>query len=185
MDESPSSNWRQMFERSKQDRLTGSTVPKQSADPPPAPEPSYDDGYDPERGNTRPLSPQEVADEAARALAPEAQAYRPWTTHRGVRPAMMLHLRRYDPRSGLWMGWQVSYPHLIAVEYVGDKLLSLDFSARHFVIEGIGLDQLAAQLQSATVQMVQEYAPDIWGKAQPGPTIKGIRCLAPAGPQAE
>ena len=65
--------------------------------------------------------------------------YKPWLVQRGrSRPAMMLHLRRYEARSGLWMGWAMSYPSLIAAEYVGDRMVSLDFGTRQFMIEGEG-----------------------------------------------
>lgn len=81
-------------------------------------------------------------------LAPDLSVYRPWTLQRGSsRPALMLELRRYEPRSGLWSGWQLAYPTLVAAEYTGDRLLSLDFGTRQFVIEGRGLDELARHLQ--------------------------------------
>ena len=127
---------------------------------------SYDDGYQPPPdgdADRSPLSSEEVADEAAMALALDATEYKPWVLQRGrSRPAMMLHLRRFEPKSGLWMGWQMSYPHLIAVEYVGDKMLSLDFGTRQFVIEGRGLQDLAQPLQRGAVLAIQEYSTDHW-----------------------
>jgi hypothetical protein len=126
----------------------------------------YDDGYQPpphSEGERVPLSPGEVTDEAALALALDATEYKPWVLQRGrSRPAMMLHLRRFEPKSGLWMGWQMSYPHLIAVEYIGDRMLSLDFGSRQFVIEGRGLDELARHLQQGSVLAVQEYCDAVW-----------------------
>lgn len=101
--------------------------------------------------------------------------YKPWVLQRGrSRPAMMLHLRRFEPKSGLWMGWQLAYPHLIAAEYIGDRLLSLDFGSRQFIIEGTGLDELAHRLQDGTVLVVQEYDATVW-PAHQGPRISSIR----------
>jgi hypothetical protein len=82
------------------------------------------------------------------------------------------------------VGWHVSYPHLIAVEYIGDQMLSLDFGARLFVIEGTGLDELATHLQTTTVQLVQEYAPSVWGPKSPPASISAIRCLGSSQQQA-
>ena len=123
------------------------------------------------------MSPQQVADEAALALANDIQEYRPWILQRGTRPLMMLNLRRFDAQAGHWLGWQVSYPHLVAVEYVGDRLLSLDFGTRHFVIEGTGLGELARHLQTASVQAVVEFTRDAWAKVPDAATIKSIRCV--------
>jgi hypothetical protein len=41
----------------------------------------------------------------------------------------------------------MAYPHLIVVEYIGGKMLSLDFGTRHFIIEARGLYELARHLQ--------------------------------------
>ena len=87
---------------------------------------------------------------------------------------MMLHLRRYEPKSGLWCGWQIAYPHLIAVEYTGDKMLSLDFGTRQFIIEGTGLRELTKHLQLGNVLMVQEYCGNVWPSSETGPTITSI-----------
>ena len=57
--------------------------------------------------------------------------YKPWIIQRvRSRPALMLELRRYEPRSGLWQGWAMPYHGLYAVEYIGERMLSLDFGAR-------------------------------------------------------
>lgn len=72
------------------------------------------------------------------------------------------------------MGWQIAYPHLIAVEYVGDTVLSLDFGARQFVIEGTGLGELARHLQSGSVLMVQEYAERVWNTEQVSQVVKRL-----------
>jgi hypothetical protein len=102
--------------------------------------------------------------------------YKPWVLQRGrSRPAMMLHLRRYEPKSGLWVGWQLAYPHLIAAEYIGDRMLSLDFGSRQFVIEGTGLDELARRLQDGEVLAVQEYDAEVWPVRQAGPIVAAIR----------
>lgn len=144
--------------------------------PSPLPALGYDDGYNPARQGAAPISSQQVADEAALALADDIQEYRPWILQRGTRPLMMLHLRRFDAQAGHWLGWQVSYPHLIAVEYVGDRLLSLDFGTRHFIIEGIGLGELARHLQTASVQAVVEFSSETWPKQPNDGAIKTIRC---------
>jgi hypothetical protein len=157
-----------MFERGRNELPSSASAPARST--------GCDDGYR-VAAQDAPLSAQEVTDEAALAPADPAREYRPWVLQRAARPAMLLHLRRYDSKSGLWMGWQPSYPHLIAVEYVGDRMLSLDFGARHFVIEGNGLDELTTHLQTATVQMVQEYAPSLWGPKKTTASISAIRCL--------
>lgn len=49
----------------------------------------------------------------------------------------------------------MAYPHLIVVEYIGDKMLSLDFGIRQFMLEGRGLCELAERLQLGCVLMVQ------------------------------
>ena len=144
----------------------------------PMPAFGYDDGYNPVRQETPPMPPQQVTEEAALALADDIQEYRPWILQRGVRPLMMLHLRRFDAQAGHWLGWQVSYPHLIAVEYVGDRLLSLDFGTRHFIVEGTGLGELACHLQMGTVQAVLEYASEIWRERSSGPVASRISAIS-------
>ena len=106
----------------------------------------------------------------------DLSVYQPWVLQRGrSRPAMMLDLRRYEPRSGMWTGWAVAYPHLIAVEYTGDRLISLDFGARQFVIEGEQLGECIGHLQRGTVIALNEYCPSIWSGRPVGPLIHGIR----------
>lgn len=147
-------NWREMFERSGR-------------------------GHDPARGmgGTPPMPRDEPPVEDGLPDLDMAE-YKPWVLQRGrSRPALMLHLRRFEPKSGLWMGWQLSYPHLIAVEYVGDKMLSLDFGTRQFMIEGTGLDELARHLQQGTVLVVQEYAERIWKKMNNGTCVIAIQLL--------
>lgn len=171
MDQSNPNNWRSMFERG------GNGQPQTPRGKAAAPV-GYDDGYAPPPqgvdGRT-PLSHADIADEAAMALALDAPEYKPWVLQRGSgRPAMMLHLRRFEPKSGLWMGWQVAYPHLIAVEYVGDKMLSLDFGQRQFIIKGTGVGELARHLQNGSVLMVQEYVATIWPTHPGCPSIDSI-----------
>lgn len=93
----------------------------------------------------------------------------------------MLELRRFEPRSGLWLGWQLSYPHLVAVEYVGDRMLSMDFGTRHFAIEGEGLCELSRQLQSGSVIAVQEYAPTVWPIRPTDAIITKVRKIDSSG----
>ena len=102
--------------------------------------------------------------------------YRPWVLQRGrSRPAMMLHLRRFEVRSGMWMGWAVSYPHLAAVEYVGERMISLDFGVRQFVVQGKGLDQLIAPLQQGIVLALYEHTASVWASVPNGPLITSIQ----------
>ncbi len=133
---------------------------------------------------------------AAQGEAPQAQAphadvsapdpgqYKPWIMQRArTAPALMLEFRRYEPRSGLWTGWAIAYPHLVALEYTGDKLLSLDFGARQIVVEGRGLDELARHIQQGTVLAIQEYALAIWPSAHDGPSVSAIRNVKTAPPK--
>jgi len=90
---------------------------------------------------------------------------------------MMLHLRRYEAKSDMWMGWQLAYPHLIAAEYIGDKMLSLDFGSRQFMIESTGLSELARHLQQGSVLTVLEYSAAIWPGRDPSQYIKAITLI--------
>jgi hypothetical protein len=160
------SNWREMFEQGRGgngrgvDRNMGGNIP-----------PAQQDGFAP----THAPAPQrdEPDDDGAPAL--DMNVYRPWTLQRGRgRPSMLLDLRRYEPKSGLWIGWQMAYPHLIAVEYIGDKMLSLDFGTRQFMIEGRGLDELARHLQQGSVVNVVEYSERVWGERRDEGVITSI-----------
>lgn len=172
MSDHTNSHWRNMFDQGR-----GNSAPPTPRTRP-APPPGYDDGYQPpphSGGGNVPLSSADITDEAAMALAHDPTNYKPWILQRGrSRPAMMLHLRRFEPKSGLWMGWQMSYPHLIAVEYIGDTMLSLDFGTRQFVIEGTGLTELARHLQQGTVLAVQEYSAAVWTLHETGKSIRSI-----------
>lgn len=176
MDQPNPNHWRNMFER-------GGTPPKQGQNGHAAAGPfgGLDDGYQPPppgADGRASLSHEEITDEAAMALALDPAEYRPWILQRGRgHPPLMLHLRRYEPKSGLWQGWQVSYPHLIAVEYTGDTLLSLDFGTRQFVIEGRGFGELIRHLQSGTVLLLQEYAPVVWPNGAGIASIHAISCI--------
>lgn len=186
MDHHQSNHWQQMFDAKRRERPPGTEQGFPFGQPgstsQPAPLGSFDDGHDPalrQAGGEpphAPLSPEEITDEAAMALALDTAEYKPWVLQRGrSRPALMLHLRRYEPKSGLWMGWQLSYPHLIAVEYVGDKMLSLDFGTRQFVIEGNGLDELARHLQSGSVLLLQEFSNGVWKQTLERPIVTAIK----------
>lgn len=137
--------------------------------------------FEPARRNGQPPGPPPAAgatDDAAEdgATAPDPREYHPWMLQRGrSRPAMMLELRRFERRSGLWQGWVLSYPSLQAVEYLGERMLSLDFGMRKFVLEGDGLSELTARLQQGIVLTVQEYSGDIWPERPTGPVITAIR----------
>jgi hypothetical protein len=160
------SNWREMFEQGRGgngrgvDRNVGG-----------APQPGTGSGFAPTHAPTP--NRDEPDDDGAPAL--DMATYRPWTLQRGQgRPSMLLDLRRYEPKSGLWIGWQMAYPHLIAVEYIGDKMLSLDFGTRQFMIEGRGLDELARHLQQGSVVNVVEFSEKLWKNFEVNPTVRSI-----------
>lgn len=74
----------------------------------------------------------------------------------------------------------MSYPHLIAVEYIGDKMLSLDFGTRQFVIEGTGLQGLVRHLQQGSVLVAQEYSVAKWPDDREGPHLTAIKRVGDA-----
>jgi hypothetical protein len=187
MEDTNPTHWRQMFDAKRRDRPPEAEhlFGQPEAAPRGATLGGYDDGFDPSQrqasGNLPhpSLTPEEITDEAAMALAFDEAEYKPWVLQRGrSRPAMMLHLRRYEPKSGLWVGWQLAYPHLVAVEYTGDRLLSLDFGTRHFIVEGSGLHELARHLQIGSVLMVQEFAKGVWSELAGTSRIDGIRLVS-------
>jgi|SRR3954468_7254542 len=133
--------------------------------------------FEDEKGGSPGAAPP-VGAEEARAL--DAAEYRPWIVQRGrTQPALLLNLRRYDPRSGLLLGWQASYPYLVAADYVGERMISLDFGTRHFVIEGSGLGELLRHLQQGTVLAIQEYCPQVWPQRPHGPVVTAIKKVEP------
>lgn len=153
-------NWRAMFEQPRRD-----AQPPGSPEPPPA---AFDDAAMDSGGGD--FDPQE---------------YRPWILQRGrSRPSMMLGLRRFDARAGLWQGWGLPYPSLYAVEYMGDRMLNLDFGSRQFVIEGHGLMELARCIKQGTVAVIQEYAAPIWPHQPQGPVVTAIRRIGHGQPSA-
>lgn len=132
------------------------------------------DGQPPGHSAPLPAARDELPDEDGGAL--DLTEYKPWIIHRvRSRPALMLELRRYEPRSGLWSGWAMPYHSLHAIEYVGDRLLSLDWNARRFIIEGRGLDALARQIQQGIVETVLEYTPQVWAAQPVTPLVTTIR----------
>lgn len=143
-------NWRSMFEQTRR--------PDAAAAPAP--------------------SPVETPEEAPEAddLAIDPTVYKPLVLQRGrSRPAMMLELRRYEPRSGLWSSWAMSYPSLYAVDLTGDRLLTLDFGARQFVIEGRGLDKLVRQIREGTAVGIVEHSAGIWPAPMSAVVVTAIR----------
>lgn len=108
--------------------------------------------------------------------------YRPWVLQRGrTRPAALLDLRWYDARAGMWLGCAMAYPQLTAAEYVGERMLSLDFGTRQFVIEGEGLNELVRRIQDGSVIAIQEYAPSVWPERPSGPVVTHIRRIGASG----
>ncbi len=190
MDNQNSPNWRQMFEAKRRERPPGTDPMSGEAQGARggAAHGGYDDGFDPARVHATgamphpALTPEDITDEAVMALARDTAEYAPWVLQRGRgRPVMMLHLRRFEPKSGLWCGWEIAYPHLIAVEYTGDKMLSLDFGTRQFMLQGLGLDELVARLQQNSVLMVQEYCDKVWPTRGAGGVVTSIAKLGNEG----
>lgn len=138
---------------------------------------NWTDNFQPPRGNgphgPSPPTP-EARDDAVAAL--DLTEYRPWVLQRGRSAGpMFIDLRRYEPRSGLFEGWCLGYPNLLAFEYIGETMVSLDFGSRHFVIQGQQLGELARHLQQGSVVAVLEYSSKIWPTRAPGPTITSIK----------
>ena len=107
--------------------------------------------------------------------------YRPWVLQRGrSRPAALLDLRWFDARASLWLGCAIAYPQLAAAEYIGDRMLSLDFGKRQFVLEGEGLRELVRRIQDGSVILIQEYAASVWPRRPAGPIITSIKRLGNA-----
>ena len=121
---------------------------------------------------------QTEPDDDERLLLDSAE-YQPWVLQRGrSRPAGLLDLRWYDAKARLWLGCAIAYPQLVAAEYVGTAMLSLDFGKRQFVLEGVGLEILLNRLRDYSVIAVQEYAPSLWPQRPTGPIISSIKRVA-------
>jgi len=150
------SNWQDLFEQRRGDRAAGPTIPSTNAD--------------------------SQSDEPELASPPNPQDYRPWLLQRSRgRPVMFLDLRRFEPRTGGLIGCQMSYPYLSTIDYLDDRMVSLDFGVRQFVIEGSGLNVLALWLQQGQVLAIQEYSPRIWPALPSGPIVRVINQInAPA-----
>lgn len=133
-----------------------------------------DGGPEPSGMPQRTLPPLPSLDDDTASI--DLAEYHPWTLQRvRSRIGFMLDLRRYDGRSGLFQGWQLSYPHLAAIEYTGDEFISLDFGSRQFVVQGTGLLELVRQLQQGNVQTIMEYSKVLWPAPPHGPKIVSIR----------
>jgi hypothetical protein len=183
MDQQNPNQWRQMFEPRQP---FGQSDPTRHA----GARYRFDDGHSASRGPGsdaphRPLSPEAIADEAAMALALDTQEYRPWILQRGGRPAMMIDFRHFEPRSGLWSGWALSYPLLIGLHYTGKEMLSLDFGTRHIVLQGDGLDELARHIQQGSVVSVQEWTPEVWSQKPQATIVTAIRQAGSDQPEAD
>lgn len=106
----------------------------------------------------------------------DAAEYKPWYLQRGGgRSVMMLALRWFDAKAGLWHGAAVAYPYLYAIDMIGDQMVSLDFGARQFVLEGHGLDVLVGYLLQGSVLKIIEYAAPVWPTRVNGPVVTAIR----------
>lgn len=129
-------------------------------------------------GDTPPPQPPRppIEPEREEPLELDMAEYRPWILQRGrTRPAALLDLRWHDARAGLWLGCAIAYPQLAAVEYIGDKMLSLDCGKRQFVIEGEGLGELVRRIQDGSVIAIQEYAAAVWPQRPAGSVVTSVK----------
>lgn len=125
-------------------------------------------------GEARPPHPSAAFDD--QEIAPDPLQYRPWILQRGgSRPNMMLDFRRFEPRSGMWSGWAISYPYLMGMEYTGDGMVSLDFGKSQVIIMGRDLTDLVRHTQQGSVLAVHEFAASVWPKRPNGPIVESIR----------
>lgn len=133
----------------------------------------------------KPEPASDVASEPEFAPPPDPREYKPWILQRGGRPALFIDLRRFDPKAGFLIGCQMSYPHLVAVDYIGDHMVALDFGSRQFVIEGESLSELPPRIQQGSVLAIQQYSTQIWRQHARGPVINALIVLGRQLPGAE
>ena len=109
----------------------------------------------------------------------DPSAYKAFIVQRGRSVSMFLDLRTFDARSGVLQGTMLSYPQLVAVDYVDDHTILLDFGMRHVRIEGERLAELIQRLHSASVSVIQAWSPKIWGEKEPegAPIVRRITHL--------
>jgi hypothetical protein len=112
------------------------------------------------------------------APPPDPAQYQPWLLQRGGRPTMFLDLRRIEHRTGEFIGTLLSYPHIVAVDYLGGHMLALDYGVRHYVIEGTGLAELSRRLQTGSVVAIQEFSPKVWTSSPSGSVVSKITVLS-------
>lgn len=137
------------------------------------------------RAGTAPAEPLAAAKEQAQDEFDELPGVDPKEYHAFIvqrgrsRPSLFLDLRSFDERSGALKGTMLSYPQLLAVDYVDDHTILLDFGMRHVRIEGEGLAELIARLHSGSVSVIQAYSKKVWGPELPkaGPIIHAIHHL--------
>lgn len=174
-----SNHWRQLFNNGQRGVPAQQATPQGERQHVRGPAFGYDDGFDPHTATANlspPLEPCDIADETASMLALGARDYRPWLLQRGrSRPSLMLELRRHEPRSGLWSSWAMAYHSLYALDQTGERMLSLDFGHRQFVIEGHGLDKLAQYIQQGSALAVIEHSAALWPARPDGPCVTAIR----------
>lgn len=108
--------------------------------------------------------------------AVDPKNYRAFIVQRGrSRQGLFIDLRSFDERSGILKGTMLSYPQLVAVDYVDDHTVLLDFGMRHVRIEGERLSELIARLHTGQISVIQAYSEKIWGERPPlGPIVRSI-----------
>lgn len=110
----------------------------------------------------------------------DPKEYRAFMVQRGrSRQGLFVDLRTFDERSGALKGTMLSYPQLVAVDYVDDHTILLDFGMRHVRIEGERLGELIARLNTGQISVIQAYSEKIWGRTLPvdGPLVRSITHL--------
>lgn len=110
----------------------------------------------------------------------DPKEYRAFMVQRGrSRQGLFVDLRTFDELSGVLKGTMLSYPQLVAVDYVDDHTILLDFGMRHVRIEGERLGELIARLNTGQISVIQAYSEKIWGRTLPvdGPLVRSITYL--------
>lgn len=126
-----------------------------------------------------PSAREEAQDEFDLVPGIDPKEYRAFIVQRGrSRLGLFLDVRSIDERSGVLTGTMLSYPQLVAVDYIDDHTILLDFGMRHVRIEGERLGELIARLHTGQVSVIQAYSEKIWGPKPPlGPLVRSITHL--------
>lgn len=127
-----------------------------------------------------PSAREEAQDDFDLLPGVDPKEYRAFMVQRGrSRQSLFVDLRTIDERSGALKGTMLSYPQLVAVDYVDDHTILLDFGMRHVRIEGERLGELIARLNTGQISVIQAYSEKIWGRTLPvgSPIVRSITHL--------